>query len=310
MKEKVVQVISVNKEFGKIKAVRNLSFSIQKGEIFALLGPNGAGKTTMVRMLMGIIHPDSGEIKYSVEMKESKLVDTRGIGYLPEERGLYKDVPILKTLTYLGLIRGMDKEAARESARTWLKKLDLLDREKDKPDTLSKGNQQKVQFIAAILHNPEFVVLDEPFTGFDPVNQELFIRIIRELRENGTTVLLSAHHMHLVERVAERVLLMNKGENILSGTIENIKNEAFASDVISIKIEGDYKLDVLKKHPDIVNVSVKTANELEIYLNVKKNLNNLLKHLTDILNINEIRTKDISLHEIFINSVGEGMNND
>jgi len=206
--DEILKVDSIRKQFGKITAVNNLSFSINRGEIFALLGPNGAGKTTIVRMLMDIIKPDEGIIEFYLnENKNSRIPLASELGYLPEERGLYQEIPIIKTLTFMGVIRGMIKKQAEKSAEEWLEKLELYERKNEKLSTLSKGNQQKVQFISSVLHNPSFAVLDEPFAGFDPINQEAFLMIIKELRDKGTTILLSAHQMHLVERITDRVLI-------------------------------------------------------------------------------------------------------
>ena len=229
MQDHILSVDAVEKEFGVIRAVDRLSFSVRRGEIFAFLGPNGAGKSTTVRMLVGILRPDAGRIRYHLNGETAARLDSSLLGYLPEDRGLYPDVPLVRTLTYMGTIRGMGRLAASRAAMEWLERLDLADRAHDKLDALSKGNQQKVQFIAAVLHRPAFAVLDEPFSGLDPLRQDLFLDILRELRDGGTTVLLSAHQMSLVERVADRVLLMSRGREVLSGTIEDIKSGAQAS---------------------------------------------------------------------------------
>ncbi len=239
MTSMLLETNDVTKRFGTVSAVDGLSFGVQRGEIFALLGPNGAGKTTMVRMLIGIIRPDAGSIRFLTGDAPTNTLPPQHTGYLPEDRGLYGGIPVLKTLIFMGVIRGMERAAARLAAEQWLERLDLLDRAHEKLDTLSKGNQQKVQFIASILHRPLFAVLDEPFSGLDPINQDLFLDILRELRDGGTTVLLSAHQMQLVERLADRVLLMNRGRCILQGTIDEIRRSASASSRILLKVEGD-----------------------------------------------------------------------
>ncbi|TVR34012.1 MAG: ATP-binding cassette domain-containing protein, partial [Balneolaceae bacterium] len=210
----MLQFENVVKKFAKVRAVDELSFEIRKGEIFALLGPNGAGKTTGVRMIMQIMEPDSGSITFDPSIMKGGKVDRSKLGYLPEERGLYQDAPIMKTLIYLSTLRGSDPAEAEKKASEWLDRFGILDRQADKISTLSKGNQQKVQFIASILHEPDFVVLDEPFSGFDPINQERISDCIRELRESGMTILLSAHQMQLVERIADRILLINNGREL------------------------------------------------------------------------------------------------
>jgi ABC-type Na+ transport system ATPase subunit NatA len=181
----LLKVNAVEKKFASVKAVNHLSFEVSQGEVFALLGPNGAGKTTMIRMILGIIRPDSGDIHFQWPDSKKTLASRGQVGYLPEERGLYKEIPILRTLTYLGTLRGMRRKAAAAAAQRWIERFGLKERATDKLETLSKGNQQKVQFIAAILHQPSLVILDEPFSGLDPINQELFSTIIRELRRNG-----------------------------------------------------------------------------------------------------------------------------
>ena len=216
----VLTVDAIEKQFASLKAVDKLSFDVHAGEIFALIGPNGAGKTTTLRMLTGIIKPDAGSIRYSLNGTSSEF------GYLPEERGLYKDMPILETLVHMAILRGMTRPAAREAALEWLDRVSLRDRAAHKLDTLSKGNQQKVQFISAVLHHPRFIILDEPFSGLDPVNQEFFSQLIRQLRDEGATILLSAHQMQLVERIADRLLLVNKGRAVLYGTIDQIRRGA------------------------------------------------------------------------------------
>jgi ABC-2 type transport system ATP-binding protein len=187
-----LDVRSVRKRFASVQAVSDLSLTVRPGEIFALLGPNGAGKSTLLRML-------------------------------PEDRGLYQDMPLVAVLTYFGSLRGLAPAAAQRAAEHWLDRLELLPRAKEKVGTLSKGNQQKVQFAAAVLHRPACAILDEPFSGLDPLNQELFLRLVTELRDQGTTVILSAHQMSLVERLADHVFIMHHGREVLSGTLPEIR---------------------------------------------------------------------------------------
>ncbi len=205
-------VANVRKQYATVLAVDNISFHVAPGEIVALLGPNGAGKTTLLRMLVRITRPDSGTITW--ESSDTPL-SPMALGYLPEDRGLYQDIAISKTLAYFARLRGVPAAEATNRASTWLERLGLLDRASEKLGALSKGNQQKVQFAAAILHGPRIAILDEPFSGLDPVNQEAFLDIVRELRDAGTTILLSAHQMSLVERVADRVFVMHRGRELL-----------------------------------------------------------------------------------------------
>jgi ABC-2 type transport system ATP-binding protein len=224
MSSPVIQVESITKRFGQRDAVQRLSFSVGRGEVFALLGPNGAGKTTCVRMLVGIIRPDEGHIAVSIDGRVTPRLPPTHSAYLPEERGLYREIPVLRTLIYFGRLRGLSRHEAETRALRWLDRMGLADRQNERIDALSKGNQQRIQFIAAILHQPVVAVLDEPFTGLDPVSQEFFIDLVVELKKAGTTIMLSAHQMDLVERTADRLLLMNAGREILSGTVAELRD--------------------------------------------------------------------------------------
>ena len=203
----------VEKRYATVQAVAGVSFDVSPGEAVALLGPNGAGKTTLLRMLVGITRPDSGRILW--EGVERDALPARDVGYLPEDRGLYQDVPIQRTLEYFARLRGLAAADAARRARAWLERFELADRAEEKLGALSKGNQQKVQFAAAVLHEPRFAILDEPFSGLDPLNQELFLTLVSEMRAGGTTILFSAHQMALVERMADRVFVLHRGRELL-----------------------------------------------------------------------------------------------
>lgn len=220
--ESLVRVAGITKTFAGRRAVDDLSFDVVAGEVFSLLGPNGAGKTTTVRMLIGVIRPDEGRISVSLNGATTSTLPPALTAYLPEDRGLYREIPVLRTLVYFGQLRGLEKADATKRALDWLEKVNLLDRKNDRVDALSKGNQQRVQLIASIIHQPQLAILDEPFTGLDPLSQEFFLSLVSELRATGTTIILCAHQMDLVERVADRVLLMNKGREILSGRIDEL----------------------------------------------------------------------------------------
>ncbi|HKX57081.1 MAG TPA: ATP-binding cassette domain-containing protein [Xanthomonadales bacterium] len=216
-----LSVDQISKKYKTTQAVDQLSFQVERGRIFAFLGPNGAGKSTSVRMLLGLIKPDSGTIRFQ-GLDEGVRPPAETVGYLPEERGLYLDRTVLDNLIYLGRLRGMEKHAAHDKACGWLERFDLHDRRNEKVDALSKGNQQKVQLIAAILHDPVVAILDEPFSGLDPINQEKMLEILFELKARGTTILLSAHQMSLVERLADDLLLMSHGRAVLQGPVAEI----------------------------------------------------------------------------------------
>lgn len=215
----LLQVQSVEKRYATVVAVNGISLDIAPGEIVALLGPNGAGKSTLIRMLVGITRPDRGQILWDGEA--ARLAPAQ-LGFLPEDRGLYQDVPIGRTLSYFARLRGVGAAEAERMAAQWLARFELADRAGEKLGALSKGNQQKVQFAAAVLHGPRFAILDEPFSGLDPLNQELFLDLVRGLRDNGTTVLFSAHQMALVERLADRVFVMHRGRELLHGPTSSL----------------------------------------------------------------------------------------
>ena len=302
--ETILTVNSITKRFGNINAVNNLSFSIQRGEIFALLGPNGAGKTTTVRMLMNIIKPDEGTIQFYLNGNKSPEVPLASqLGYLPEERGLYQEIPVIKTLEFMGVIHRMSKAQARKSAEEWIEKLELLDRKSEKLSVLSKGNQQKVQFISSVLHNPSFVIFDEPFAGFDPINQEAFLEIIKDLSANGTTILLSAHQMYLIERIADRVLLINEGNMIAFGTVNDIRKNFSTTEVITIHVANKPDISYLQNHDTVEKVMLINETDIKIYLKQNKSLSDLLKLVATNYNITSVKTEHISLHDIFIDLV-------
>lgn len=284
----------VSKSFTSVQAVNDLSFSVKKGEIFALLGPNGAGKTTTIRMIMGLFEPDSGTITFEGGLERARL------GYLPEERGLYPDVAIADTLLYLASLRNPDKAGIKARAKDWLNRFGLYDRRNDKLSTLSKGNQQKIQFIASILHQPDFAILDEPFSGFDPINQDIISGIIRELSDAGMTILLSAHQMQLIERIADRILLMNHGREFISGTMSEIRAKTLSRRKWVVRFEADVTEAGLTDSPDIDHVERDDNGAWSILCGSDADLNRVLVHLTSQGSIRDITTSDITLHDIFI----------
>lgn len=293
---------SVEKQFNKIKAVDNLSFDVNRGEIFALLGPNGAGKTTSVRMIMQIIEPDSGTVSFDASFQENGRVNRSRLGYLPEDRGLYQDVPLMKTLLYLASLRGCEPKTTAPKAAEWLKRFDIYDRRHDKISSLSKGNQQKIQFIASILHEPDFAVLDEPFSGFDPINQELISDVIRELRDAGMTILLSAHQMELVEKIADRILMIHQGRELLSGTLAEIRSRTVSGQKLVVEYRGDVATERLKNSPVIQSIEPKGSGTWEIFWSDGAEMNQVLSEITSAGTIASLQTSDVTLHEIFIQS--------
>lgn len=300
----MLQVQQIEKRYETVRAVDSLSFDVQPGEIFALLGPNGAGKTTTVRMLLGIIRPDRGTVSYTLPGTQGGLLDPGMLGYLPEERGLFKDVSIIRTIVFLASLRGVEPKEARRRGLEWLERLGLKGRENEKVEALSKGNQQKIQFIASVLHRPAFAVLDEPFSGLDPVNQEFFLNLMKELRSQGMTILLSAHHMHLVERLADRILLMSRGRAVLHGTLAEIRRESGLSQRIVLKVQGSPDLSPLEAHPAVAAVEVEPSGAIAVHTRHGHGLSDLLATASRHYQIESIHSQATSLHDIYVRAVG------
>jgi len=232
----MIQLQSISKSFQEVIAVDHISFEIEKGDIYGLLGPNGAGKTTAIRMMMGIFEPDEGEIIWNGHSINRE--DRVNFGYLPEERGLYQKQKLKETLQYLGRLRGMIRKELNSEIDKWLERFDFSDSADRKIEELSKGNQQKVQFILALLHKPKFIILDEPFTGLDPINQLLLKDIIQEQRDEGVTFIFSTHHMEQVERLCTNICLINKGRILIEGPLSKVK-EKYRKHAVTVKYEGD-----------------------------------------------------------------------
>lgn len=227
-----VEVSHIAKSFGDNQAVKDVSFQVRPGEIFGLLGPNGAGKTTSIRMLLDIFKPDTGEIAVlGGEVTEEKK---NRIGYMPEERGLYQDIPLERCLVYFGRLKGLAKPEIDQRLDGWLEMFDLSAHRKKKVKELSKGMQQKAQIIATLLHEPELVIIDEPFTALDPVNTQMIKNLLIDQREKGVTILMSTHQMHQVEEMSDRILLVNKGEDVLYGKLAEIRKQ-FASHAVMVR---------------------------------------------------------------------------
>jgi ABC-2 type transport system ATP-binding protein len=299
----VLDVRNVAKSFAKVQAVAGVSFGVRRGEIFALLGPNGAGKTTLVRMLLGIFWPDSGSFVYSLRGKPQAPAPIE-IGYLPEDRGLYKDIPVLRTLVYFGVLRGMNRTDARRAALQWLERMNLADRAGERLEVLSKGNQQKVQFISAVLHRPAFAILDEPFSGLDPLNQEFFSALIRELRDDGMTILLSAHQMQLVEKLADRVLLMNRGSEVISGTMDEIRQKTHTDARLGLKVRGKADAAKLAGDPAIASIETNGNGQMMLHLREGASLSELLVRAGSAFEVLEVHSERLTLHDIYLRALG------
>ena len=300
---KILEVTTLGKSFKSIQAVKDISFSLEQGDIFAFLGPNGAGKTTTLRILLDIIKADHGRIAWNINGHGNALPEAGQIGYLPEERGLYTDLPVIRSLVYLASIRGMDPSKARTAAMDWLERLELADRAKEKLQTLSKGNQQKIQFIASILHKPAFAILDEPFAGLDPVNQEKFIGYIKELNEGGTTILVSSHQMPLVEKIANKVFLINNGEGLYNGTLTDIYKNFGQQHILDISFSTEVPHNELQLIAFAENIVTEGEQQVKITFRAGIELNQILGRLAGIGGISNIKSHNSSLHDIFLNIV-------
>ena len=231
-----VEVSHIAKSFGSTHAVSDVSFSVGRGEIFGLLGPNGAGKTTAIRLMLDIFKPDQGVISIlGGPMTEEKK---KRIGYMPEERGLYKDWPLERCLVYFAMLKGIPRSTVYKHMRGYLDRFDLADHKSKKVKELSKGMQQKAQIISTILHQPELIIIDEPFTGLDPINTQLVKDIIRELRDQGTTILMSTHQMHQVEELCDRIHLIDDGKTVLYGNLQDIRRQ-YSGHAVVVRTIGD-----------------------------------------------------------------------
>lgn len=292
-------VKNVEKSFSTKKVVDNINFEIQKPGVYGLLGTNGAGKTTTIRMILGILKKDSGEITWNGKEVQRKHVN---FGYLPEERGVYPKTKIHDQLMYFAKLKGMKKEVAEERMQYWAKRLEIEQYLQMTPEKLSKGNQQKVQFITAILHDPELLVLDEPFSGLDPVNTELLKNVILELIKKGTYIIMSSHQMHSIEEFASDVLILNKGKTVLQGNLKEIK-EQYAANRLALNTTEN--VDNLIKQ---ANLEIYNSKNNEYMINISGEDDGY--RLFDLLAQNHIKVEKFeimkpSLHDIFIEKVGE-----
>lgn len=226
----IIETVNISKRFGDVQAVDNLSFEVQPGEIFGLLGPNGAGKTTSIRMILDIFEPDSGEIRVlGGPMTDEKK---NRIGYLPEERGLYQEIPLERCLSFLAALKGMDEGLATSKLKDYLKQFDLYQYRDKKVKELSKGMQQKAQLITTLVHDPELIIIDEPFTSLDPVNTEMVKDMLQSKRDEGKAIIMSTHQMNQVEELCDRILLIDHGHRVLYGTLQEIQGKFASRDIL------------------------------------------------------------------------------
>jgi ABC-2 type transport system ATP-binding protein len=290
-----VEVTHLSKRFGDVQAVVDVSFSVERGEIFGLLGPNGAGKTTTIRMMLDIFKPDRGEVSIlGGPMTEAKKDQ---IGYMPEDRGLYQDIQLERCLLYLASLKNVSGNEAKESLTKYLERFDLLAHKTKKVKELSKGMQQKAQIIATLLHEPELVIIDEPFTALDPINTQLVKDVMTELREAGHTIIMCTHQMHQVEELCDRILLIDDGSNVLYGNLEEIRR-MYSGNAVTVRIIGDL--------PSLSGVesTLPENGALKLTLLPETNPQDVLKQLLEKQTlVEQFEIAYPTLNEIFIEAV-------
>ena len=293
-----VELRGVRKQFDGQLAVDDVDLAVPAGSIYGLLGPNGAGKTTTIRMLMDILVPDRGEVLLFGRPRRPE--DGARIGYLPEERGLYRKMTVEDQLVYLGELHGIGRSKARELAREWLGKLDLSDRAKAKVETLSKGMQQKIQLAGTVLHDPELLILDEPFSGLDPINQTLFKELIVELRRRGRTILFSTHVMEHAEKLCDRIALLARGRVVLSGELAAIKRERGGN---LYRLAGRGPLASVAEIAGIETVIADGDDAVRISLGDGIDPAAILRQLVERVEVQEFRSEEPDLESIFVRTV-------
>ncbi len=293
-----IELENVCKSFGAVRAVDGLSVRVPQGAVYGFLGPNGAGKTTTLRMVMDIIRPDSGAIRLFGAPASSPARDR--IGYMPEERGLYRKMTASAVLEYFGSLKGMTGAALKQRTAEWLERMNLADRANKKVEELSRGMHQKLQFAVTVVNDPELVILDEPFSGLDPVNQDLLWEIITGMRREGRTVLFSTHVMHEAERLCDFIVLINKGRVVVDGTLDEIR-AGHESDTISVELEGE--ADFIRRLQQVAAVKP-DGRRLNVTLKEGADPQDLLKTLVERVRVRAFEIRQPTLHEIFIRLVG------
>jgi ABC-2 type transport system ATP-binding protein len=301
----IIELTDISKSYNDTQVINNISFSVNQGEIFGLLGPNGAGKTTILRMLLDIITSDSGSIKVFDSTLDYAAKDR--IGYLPEERGLYKTTKITDHLVYLAQLKGIPKKQAQEKAEYLLRLIEMYEHKEKKVEELSKGMQQKIQFIAAIIHDPDIIIVDEPFSGLDPVNTRLIINILLEQKKAGKTIILSTHIMEQVQNLCDRILMINKGSVVLYDTVDrirkkyrkNLKNN-------SVILEFDGSVDAFSGL-DCIRKVIEHDTFVELILQDADDIQPLLEELIKRVEIIRFEQTTPSLNDIFIEIVEGGI---
>lgn len=302
----ILRVENIEKQYASHKALDDISITTQQGEIFGLLGPNGAGKTTLIRIINQITAPDSGRVLLNGQ--EITREDISKIGYLPEERGLYKKMKVGEQALYFARLKGLSKSEAKSKLDYWFKKFEITSWTNKKVEELSKGMAQKIQFITTVLHEPKLLILDEPFSGFDPINTEIIKNEILRLKENGTSIMLSTHNMNSVEEICDSIALINKSNLVLSGSLSSVK-EKYKSNTYAIQFKGVMMAfaNELWSNFALVDKEQIDDNTAIAYVQLKNNntLNDLLKTVMPVVQIQSVNEVIPSMNDIFIQAINE-----
>ena len=299
-----LMVENITKRFGNFYAVKNLSLEIPEGTIYSLLGPNGAGKTTTIRMVMNIIMPDEGTIKVLDEKMDDRMKSR--VGYLPEDRGLYPKMRVGEILLFLSELKGSRGQEAKDRIDHWLERFDLSGWKQKKVEELSRGMQQKIQFIATVIHQPDLIILDEPFGGLDPVNTKLLKDIMLEMKKQKRTIIFSTHRMEQVEMISDNICLINKAEKVLEGNLSQIKKQHGKNTVV-LDYDGDASF--IPSLPEVEKID-DYGKFMEIKMKEKSDPQDLLDKMVGRIRINKFEVREPTLNAIFIDKVGESHEKD
>lgn len=294
----VLDVSNVSKQYGDKTAVDSISLQVERGEIYGLLGANGAGKTTTMRMVLGLIYPDAGSIRYNGKPYANEI--TRMLGYLPEERGLYPKIKVSEQLVYLAQLKGMDKKRADTNLKRWLERFGVPEYYGKRVEELSKGNQQKIQFIAAVIHEPQLIILDEAFSGLDPVNVEILKGTVKELRDSGVSILFSTHRMEHVEELCRNITILHKSKTVMKGNIRDIKNR-FPKERVLLSTTGE--VDGLAAISGVTAVT-RHENGYELRVDRPEAAREIVTLALSQTDVHHFEVKEPTLNEIFIKTVG------
>ena len=293
----MLEIKNLSKNYGNIKAVDNLSFKVNSGKIFGLLGPNGAGKSTTIKSIINVIKPNDGAILFDGNPINNQFLNR--VGYLPEERGLYRKSKVIDVVSYLASLKGLYSNEIISKANSWLAKLGVTDLRNRKIEELSKGNQQKIQFICAVIHNPDLLILDEPFSGFDPINQQEIKNFILDFLDNGKSIILSTHQMDTAEKLCSDILLINNGKSVLQGSLQEIKQK-FGGNHIRVNIDGDQS--ILNSFSEVISYEI-YSNLIDIHLTDNISPSDFLKKLIEYVSINHFSIIEPTLEKIFIDTI-------